>query len=363
MDQKKIGNFIKELRAEKNLTQERLSKQLNVGREAVSKWERGLNFPDIIVLKKLTKILDVSIDELIAGEKGTKQKNTEALYIDRYLLTKNTKKLKLFLTFTVIILMVITFLSYYFINLYKSIHIYTVKGNNENFEIQNGLFIKTNEKTYFNLGTISTNKKINGIKIYYVKNQKENLILKGDPEKTFISENNGYDEYFKGEDLKEIINNLHLVIYYENKEEDIKLNFKEDYVNKNLIFKNATAITDNDEKHQQEFFQNEDFISKIKKKFNKNSDDEYSYHIKKSSTNFTFNFTPNILICIKDKNKKEIEEYYYDLDLSLINYRQKESKTNENFEYKDGIITCVDENCFSEEKVLEFLNIMDETIN
>ena len=47
MDQKKIGSFIKELRKEKDLTQEQLAEKLNVTRQTISKWELGLTTPEM----------------------------------------------------------------------------------------------------------------------------------------------------------------------------------------------------------------------------------------------------------------------------------------------------------------------------
>ena len=49
MDQSKVGRFIKELRKEKNLTQEQLAEQFNVSRRTVSRWETGNNLPDLDV--------------------------------------------------------------------------------------------------------------------------------------------------------------------------------------------------------------------------------------------------------------------------------------------------------------------------
>ena len=50
MDQKKIGGFLKELRKERNLTQEDLAEQFNVSDRTVSRWETGSNMPDISIL-------------------------------------------------------------------------------------------------------------------------------------------------------------------------------------------------------------------------------------------------------------------------------------------------------------------------
>lgn len=69
MDQKKIGEFIAELRKEKNLTQEQLAEKLNITKNAVSKWERGISLMDLSLLKPLSKILGISVTELLNGEK------------------------------------------------------------------------------------------------------------------------------------------------------------------------------------------------------------------------------------------------------------------------------------------------------
>lgn len=69
MDQEKIGKFIAECRKEKGLTQEGLAKKLNITKNAVSKWERGLSFPDVSLFKKICAELNISLEELINGEK------------------------------------------------------------------------------------------------------------------------------------------------------------------------------------------------------------------------------------------------------------------------------------------------------
>ena len=83
MNQSKIGKFIQEQRKNKSLTQEQLAEKLGITKNAVSKWERGLCLMDMSLLKPLSEILDVSIVELINGEKikekELKQKSNEAL--------------------------------------------------------------------------------------------------------------------------------------------------------------------------------------------------------------------------------------------------------------------------------------------
>ena len=77
MDQKRIGNFLKELRKEKNVTQEQLAEQLNVSGRTVSRWETGNNMPDISLLVEISELYEVSIPEIINGERKSENMNKE----------------------------------------------------------------------------------------------------------------------------------------------------------------------------------------------------------------------------------------------------------------------------------------------
>lgn len=69
MNCKKIGNFIFRMRKQNNLTQKQLADKLNITDRAVSKWERGLEMPDISLIQELSEILNVSVSEILKGEK------------------------------------------------------------------------------------------------------------------------------------------------------------------------------------------------------------------------------------------------------------------------------------------------------
>ncbi len=69
MDKERTGQLITELRKEKGLTQKQLAEALNVTDKAVSKWERGLSFPDISMLEPISEVLGISIMEILAGER------------------------------------------------------------------------------------------------------------------------------------------------------------------------------------------------------------------------------------------------------------------------------------------------------
>lgn len=68
MDNKKIGQLIYILRKEKNMTQKQLADALYLSDRTISKWERGIGCPDITLLPQLSSLLDIPIENLLAGE-------------------------------------------------------------------------------------------------------------------------------------------------------------------------------------------------------------------------------------------------------------------------------------------------------
>ena len=70
MDAVKTGRLIVQIRKEKEMTQKDLGERLHVSVQAVSKWERGLNSPDIALLEPLAEALEITVSELLAGRRG-----------------------------------------------------------------------------------------------------------------------------------------------------------------------------------------------------------------------------------------------------------------------------------------------------
>lgn len=69
MDKEKLGAFVQTLRKEQHITQKELAEKLCITDKAVSKWERGLSYPDISMLEPLSDALQVSVLELLQGER------------------------------------------------------------------------------------------------------------------------------------------------------------------------------------------------------------------------------------------------------------------------------------------------------
>lgn len=77
MDSKIIGEFIKKQRTVKNLTQKHLAEKLGVTDKAISRWETGKGIPDVSLLIPLSNALEVSVHEILLGEKIEEEKKIE----------------------------------------------------------------------------------------------------------------------------------------------------------------------------------------------------------------------------------------------------------------------------------------------
>ena len=75
----KTGLLIKEQRIKMGLSQSMLAEKMHVSREAVSKWENGHNLPDASIMLQLAEVLNVTVDDLLVGEKKDNRPVNEVL--------------------------------------------------------------------------------------------------------------------------------------------------------------------------------------------------------------------------------------------------------------------------------------------
>ena len=73
MNQEKIGKFIAECRKKKKLTQSELAEKLGVTDKSIGNWENGRNMPDLSLFKPLCNELGITINDLLSGEKISKE--------------------------------------------------------------------------------------------------------------------------------------------------------------------------------------------------------------------------------------------------------------------------------------------------
>ena len=112
MNQENIGKLIAKQRKKLNMTQSELGKKLGVTDKSVSKWERGVNVPDISIIVPLCNILNISTDELLSGVcENTTTLNINSLsdLIKFYSKKSNLKLIKSFYYFGIVTLIKLEF--------------------------------------------------------------------------------------------------------------------------------------------------------------------------------------------------------------------------------------------------------------
>ena len=133
MDSKKIGAYIKELRIKNNLSQSQLAEKLSVTNQAISKWENGRGLPDIEMLKQLSTIFNVKIDEIIQGEQIAKEKKNTPLII-----------------LTLIIILIIPVFSIILVKNNANNFVFnTIASDNDNFSIKGVIAYNQNKKSIY----------------------------------------------------------------------------------------------------------------------------------------------------------------------------------------------------------------------
>jgi transcriptional regulator with XRE-family HTH domain len=137
MNPEKIGEFIKKLRLDNNLTQKDLADKYGVTYQAVSKWENGKNIPDIALLKEMSKDFNISIEDLLEGKKT------------------NSKSFNYKWLFLVIAILVVIILSIIIIhNKDHNIKFKTITSSCEQFKLS-GSILYNSSKSYIYISNIN----------------------------------------------------------------------------------------------------------------------------------------------------------------------------------------------------------------
>ena len=170
-DLQKIGNYIKELREKKNLSQKDLADKLQLDNKTVSKWERGTSAVDITYLVKLADVLSTTPEEILLGSNNPNDIKKSKLieYVKK-------EKIRVFIIF-IILLSVISLTSIITINKIKrdnQIDYYDIHAQG-NFQIE-GYIINNNKKSFLIINKIIDEKEMTDYiyKVHVIINGKEN---------------------------------------------------------------------------------------------------------------------------------------------------------------------------------------------
>lgn len=343
----KTGEFIKKLRDEQKLSQYELAEMIPIGREAISKWERGKTKPSKQCVNRLSEIFKVSIEEILSGERA---KNYKSLLFDLYN-EKNKLQQIIKILFLNIFILSFIILIYITINTYNSIKVYTINCDENGVLITNGIFVTTKDKLYFNLGNIQNFENIVNLKLYYKNNK---LIYGTDDNSIILFDYYGYDEFFDSDNINDIVNNLYLEVSFKESKEikKVKLNLKKDFSNNYKYIFNKKKVYGIEKNN----FNKEGFnINDLKIKLKDNKYNDYFITILEDA---------NMINVLHNKKEDKIEwNYNYINDFLEVNVYKNEILINSFYKNKN-VINCNINNCDKNERLInEFYNLISEISN
>ena len=107
-----LAENLKKIRKDKGYTQEILAEKLNVVRQTVSKWEKGLSLPDVDMLSKIANVLETDVNILLDGQITTTDQSEivkQLAKINEQLTIKNRRYKKIMKTIDIILLIIFIF--------------------------------------------------------------------------------------------------------------------------------------------------------------------------------------------------------------------------------------------------------------
>ena len=219
-----IGKFIAKLRREKSLTQKALGEILNVESKTISKWERGKYAPDIMVLKDLSKIFEISIEEILEG------KRKEIEHLDQSQIIKDMKIKHCIITIIIVFTVIIIFSVILVLkNNEQFIIKYFTNTNSLNYDLAGKIIYNKNKTIYIFGDFVYTDDKVGTDNEIKILNSKISLIINNDVIYT------SYKEYYESIPLRVAVGNFQINIEEKNKlykEGDnisIRIEFKDIY--------------------------------------------------------------------------------------------------------------------------------------
>ena len=155
-DVNNMGQFIANIRNERNLSQEDIAKALFIDKRKVSRWETGKSFPETEIIPKLAKVLDVSIIDLFAAYKHSDSFiNKMEIFVKS---PKSIKKMKLHHKILIVVAILIGIFfgltTIYTIDNYHTVEIYSMKSLDDDFFIQ-GIYIKAKDYQIFTVNSLN----------------------------------------------------------------------------------------------------------------------------------------------------------------------------------------------------------------
>lgn len=250
MNNEQMGKFLKKLRKEKGISQYELADILGVPRSSISKWERGNMNVTSKNLALLSEFYGVTTDELMAGERNKKGLSEKVNDLTLNMLDNNIKLHKLLkYTIAVIIILVVSFLVYYFYTFYNSVKIYTIHLDSDKYIAKYGQLTKTSDKIYFYLDInylIEDLEEIESVKLYYTSGSKSVTLGEATDTLPFsFVVTKGYNELIKFDEFDDAIKSMHMYVNFKDGNyESVDIKIKREYSNTKVLPNSDKEVDD-----------------------------------------------------------------------------------------------------------------------
>ncbi len=245
MNKEDVGQFIKNLREEKGMTQEELAKAIYCSRSNLAHIESGRVFPSHDKIVLLSSILGVSEMEIYSGRKLQNPNEVTPSFFEYVKHLKSKTKKYMIVSIFVIVISIVLFLSYYFLSSYNTIKMYKVSGETDNFIVNVGTLLVSKDKIILTFSVDSKNDlEITSMSLNYIKDNNPNFVVSHTSSFIYIVDSYGYNEYFNYDDLQKNKGYFSLDIFSNDIKDTLELNLEQVYDNKKIVIKKTLPIRD-----------------------------------------------------------------------------------------------------------------------
>lgn len=203
VDPKKTGDFIRYLRKDKGMTQDDLGELVFISRKSVSKWETGISAPSLDMLERLSKVLGVSLEELIKGEFNDKSKNKKFKNNYKRIIMSIVHSKWFKIVGLIVGIIVFALLALYLISKANEEKVYFIGHDGDSFTITGGTLTLSKGKSFVIIGEIFsdleevTDETKFDVEIYYKDSSGEDVLIVSFKDKASMDLDNESYSYLK----------------------------------------------------------------------------------------------------------------------------------------------------------------------
>lgn len=361
MEFEKIGQFLRALRKERNLTQDQLAAELNFDRSVISRWECSKKLPSVENIDALAKFYNVSINELVYGARMNKGNARDIRNLPIKIISDSERtihRIRMTCLITAIAAIILVLMGY-FVSNYNSIKVYRVGGSTENYVVKNTLMIISKHRSYLNFGEIDNIGNDEDTICYdnyelYVKNGDTKIILANREDGDLVEGLEKIDNYLNFNNIKKFINNIYIDIYDDDDNiVTMKLDATLEMTNNKIFYINDDDATNI--KSTKKYSNNINLPKFVRKNFKYDEEkDLYTFSKIIDDENIKLEYNSELGKLFVNKNSKK---YPVDYSSNILTFFDFDEITHNNVLFDVENNECISNNC------ADFINVINELKN